>query len=205
MVDPGVVMEAARRIWEMIPEHLRDWSRSEVLNFIKTKAPKVFQFCANKISAFWAKVTNKEARNAVDTVTSNYLSLNDRISLDAKRNLFEQITGSEYRPDFNVNARELTEIVHTDEEKKAAVMQMAYLAAVFGEINQKQEAMITEYMTSLRITEELRRDIEGELREAEKEFAIFVKELSRLDEEFKRTSGIMEKAKQGANDIIDLI
>lgn len=205
MIDPSVVIETAKRIWEMIPEELRDWSKSEVLNFVQKQAPDFFRFCKNKISALWSRVTNKEAKNAVDTATSNYLSLNDKIPLDVKKNLFKQITGSEYHPDFNIETQELTEVVQTNEEKKAAAMQMAYLIAMFGEINQKQEIMIKEYITSLRITEELRRDIEEELQDAEKDFAIFAKELRHLDEEFKRTSAETEKAKKGANDIIDLI
>ena len=60
-------------------------------------------------------------------------------------------------------------------------------------------------MTSLRITEELTKDIKNELQEAEREFAIFAEELQRLDKEFKRTSSETQKAKKEANDIIDLI
>ncbi len=205
MIDPSIVIDGAKRIWEMIPEDLRDWSKSEVLNFIQKKAPDFFRFCKNKISAFWSRVTNKGAKNAVDTATSNYLSLNDKIPEDVKKDLFEGITGSVYSPDLNLRTQGLTEIIQTDEEKKAAAMQMAYLIAIFGKMNQKQELMIKEYMTSLRITEELKKDIEEELREAENEFAKFAKELIRLDEEFKRTAAETEKAKRNANDIIDLI
>jgi len=205
MIDPTIIADAIKRIWEMIPEDLRDWSKSEVLNFVQKKLPDFFRFCRNKISSLWSKVTNKEVKSAVDTATANFLSLNDKIPLDVKKNLFEKITGSEYNPDFNGKTQGLTEIVQTNEEKKAAAMQMAYLMAIFGEINQKQESMVKEYMTSLRITEELRRDIEKELQEVEKEFAKFAEELSRLDKEFKRTSAETAKAKKEADNIIDLI
>jgi len=77
--------------------------------------------------------------------------------------------------------------------------------AVLGQINQKQEAMVNEYVSALKITEELRREIENELLEAEKEFARFAEELRRLDDEFKRTSSETAKAKKEASDIIDLI
>jgi hypothetical protein len=205
MIDPSIIVDGAKRIWEMIPEDFLDWSKSEVLNFIQRKLPDFFNFCKGKISALWARITNKKAKEAVDTATSNILFLNDQIPLDIKKNLFERITGSQYNPDTNMTTQDLTEIIQTDEEKKAAAMQMAYLMAVLGQINQKQEAMVNEYVSALKITEELRREIENELLEAEKEFARFAEELRRLDDEFKRTSSETAKAKKEASDIIDLI
>jgi len=205
MIDPSVIIAGARSLWEAIPEDMRDWTKSEVLNFIQKRAPNFFNFCKNKLSAFWSRITNREVKSNVDTATANVLSLNDDIPDNVKKTLFERITGSEYHPDLNLKTQGLTEIVQTDEEKKAAAMQMAYIIAVFGKINQKQEAMISEYMTSLRITEELTKDIKNELQEAEREFAKFAEELQRLDKEFKRTSSETQKAKKEANDIIDLI
>ena len=205
MIDPVIIVTTALNIWNAIPPGLRDWSKSQVLNFIEKKAPDFFNFYRNKISVFKASITNIAAKSAIDTAASNYVSLNDKIPSDVKKTLFERITGSEYHPDLNLKTQGLTEIVQTDEEKKAAAMQMAYIIAVFGKINQKQEAMISEYMTSLRITEELKKDITNELQEAEREFAKFAEELQRLDKEFKRTSSETQKAKKEANDIIDLI
>ncbi len=205
MIDPDVITETVIRLWNAIPQELRDWSKSEVLNFIEKHAPNFFNFCKNKLSAFWARITNREVKSNVDTATANVLSLNNDIPDDVKKTLFERITGSEYLPDLNLKTQRLTEIVQTDEEKKAAAMQMAYIIAVFGKINQKQEAMISEYMTSLKISEELTKDIKNELQEAEKEFAKFAEKLRSLDEEFKRISTETQKAKKEANDIIDLI
>ena len=205
MIDPSVIIAGARSLWEAIPEDMRDWTKSEVLNFIQKRAPNFFNFCKNKLSAFWSRITNREVKSNVDTATANVLSLNDDIPDNVKKTIFKQITGSEYHPDFNVKTQGLTDIIQTDEEKKAAAMQMAYIMAVFGKINQKQEAMISEYMTSLRITEELKKDITNELQEAEREFAKFAEDLQRLDNEFKRTATETQKAKKEANDIIDLI
>jgi hypothetical protein len=205
MIDPKVILYAARNLWEAIPEEWRDWSKSEVLNFMEERAPKFFDYCKNKLSAFWSRITNRGVRSNVDTATANVLSLNDDIPEDVKKTLFERITGSEYHPDLNLKTKGLTEIVQIDEEKKAAAMQMAYIIAVFGKLNKKQESMISEYMTSLRITEELKKDITNELQEAEREFAKFAEELRNLDGEFKRASTETLKAKKEANDIIDLI
>ncbi|MDI9570078.1 MAG: hypothetical protein QM278_04985 [Pseudomonadota bacterium] len=205
MIDLSIIVDGARRIWDMIPQYLRDWSKSEVLKFIRENIPDFFNFCKGKISSLWARITNKKAKEAVDTATSNFLSLNDQIPLDVKKDLFEQITGSQYNPNANITTQGLTEIIRTDEEKKAAAMQMAYLVAVLGQINQKQEAMVKEYVSALKITEELRREIKNELFEAEKEFVRFAEELRRLDEEFKSTSFETAMAKKAADDIIDLI
>lgn len=199
------IVGAAKKVWDMIPPRLRDWSKSEVLNFVQKKAPGFFNFCREKISNLWSKVPNSRVKTIVDKVTSNFLSLNDKIPSDLKRQFFEQVTGAQYNPDPDCDTQDLSEIVQTDEEKKAAAMQMAYLTAVLGEINRKQEKMLEEYTNSLKITEKLKQDIIGEMQEAEKEFAKFAEELVRLDKEFERISTETAQAKKEANDAIDLI
>ncbi len=192
-------------VWNMIPPDLRDWSKSEVLNFVKSKAPGFFNFCRDKISNFWSKVPDGKVKTVVDKTTSAFIALNDKIPTDVKKQLFEQITGSQYNPEPVGNGEALSEVVQTDDEKKAASMQMAYLVAVLGEINQKQEHFLEEYTNSLKITEQLKQEIVEEMKEAEKEFAKFAQELIRLDKEFERISAETAKAKKEANDAIDLI
>ena len=192
-------------VWNMIPPDLRDWSKSEVLNFVQKKAPGFFNFCKDKISKFWSKVPDGKVKTVVDKTTSAFIALNDKIPTDVKKKLFEQITGSQYNPEPVGNGEALSEVVQTDDEKKAASMQMAYLVAVLGEINQKQEHFLEEYTNSLKITEQLKQEIVEEMKEAEKEFAKFAQELIRLDKEFERISAGTAKAKKEANDAIDLI
>jgi len=192
-------------VWNMIPPDLRDWSKSEVLNFVQKKAPGFFNFCKDKISKFWSKVPDGKVKTLVDKTTSAFVALNDKIPTDLKKQLFEQITGSQYNPEPVGNGEALSEVVQTDDEKKAASMQMAYLVAVLGEINQKQEHFLEEYTNSLKITEQLKQEIVEEMKEAEKEFAKFAQELIRLDKEFERISAGTAKAKKEANDAIDLI
>jgi len=205
MIDIGTITNIAISIWDKIPPDLRDWSKSEVLNFFQKKMPQFFRFCRDKISTLWGKVPDGKVKSAVNKVTSIFVSLKDKIPDDVKKSLFEQVTGSQYDPDAASNVESLAEIVQTDEEKKAAALQMAYLIAVLGEMNQKQEVMLAGYMDALKMTEELKQEILSELQEAEKEFAKFAQELARLDEEFRRTSIDTAKAKKEANDIIDLI
>ena len=196
---------AVKSVWNMIPPSLRDWSKSEVLNFVQKKAPGFFNFCKDKISKFWSKVPDGKVKTLVDKTTSAFVALNDKIPTDVKKQLFEQITGSQYNPEPVGNGEALSEVVQTDDEKKAASMQMAYLVAVLGEINQKQEHFLEEYTNSLKITEQLKQEIVEEMKEAEKEFAKFAQELIRLDKEFERISAETAKAKKEANDAIDLI
>jgi len=196
---------AVKSVWNMIPPSLRDWSKSEVLNFVQKKAPGFFNFCKDKISKFWSKVPDGKVKTLVDKTTSAFVALNDKIPTDLKKQLFEQITGSQYNPEPVGNGEALSEVVQTDDEKKAASMQMAYLVAVLGEINQKQEHFLEEYTNSLKITEQLKQEIVEEMKEAEKEFAKFAQELIRLDKEFERISAGTAKAKKEANDAIDLI
>jgi len=196
---------AVKSVWNMIPPSLRDWSKSEVLNFVQKKAPGFFNFCKDKISKFWSKVPDGKVKTLVDKTTSAFVALNDKIPTDLKKQLFEQITGSQYNPEPVGNGEALSEVVQTDDEKKAASMQMAYLVAVLGEINQKQEHFLEEYTNSLKITEQLKQEIVEEMKEAEKEFAKFAQELIRLDKEFERISAETAKAKKEANDAIDLI
>jgi len=196
---------AVKSVWNLIPPDLRDWSKSEVLNFVQKKAPGFFNFCRDKISKFWSKVPDGKVKTLVDKTTSAFIALNDKIPTDVKKQLFEQITGSQYNPEPVGNGEALSEVVQTDDEKKAASMQMAYLVAVLGEINQKQEHFLKEYTNSLKITEQLKQEIVEEMKEAEKEFAKFAHELVRLDKEFERISAETAKAKKEANDAIDLI
>lgn len=199
------IVSAAKSIWNKIPQNLRDWSKSEVLNFVQKNAPGFFNFCKDKISKFWSKVPNSRAKEAVDRITSKFLALNDKIPPDIKQRIFEEMTGAQYIPSSDSNMENLSEIVQTDDEKKAAAMQMSYLIAILGEINQKQELMLNEYMNSLKITEKLKLEIIEEMEEAEKELAKFAQELIRLDKEFERISRETAKAKKEANDAIDLI
>lgn len=201
----SAIFNTVRSIWNTIPPHLRDWSKSEVLNFAREKLPDFFKFCRDKISQFWSKVPNNRAKAAVDKITAKFLSLNDNIPQDIKRRLYEEITGAQYNPSPDCDTEVLTEVVESDDEKKAAAMQMSYLIAVLGEINQKQEVMLEQYMNNLKITEKLKQDIIEEMQEAEKEFAKFAQELIRLDKEFERLTTETEKTKKKANDIIDLI
>lgn len=205
MIDISNIVEVVKGLWDKIPPSWRDWSKSEVLNFATKKTPDIFRFCRDKISSFWDKVPNSRVKTAVDRITSKFLSLNDKIPQDLKQRFFEQVTGSPYNPDPDSNMKALSEIVQTDDEKKAAAMQMAYLIAVLGEMNQKQEVMLEEYMSALKITEKLKLDIIEEMQETEKEFAKFAQELIRLGKEFEHTSAETAKAKKEANDIIDLI
>ncbi len=205
MIDIGLITNTAISIWNMIPPNLRDWSKSQVLNFFKRKMPDFFRFCRDRIGKLWSKVPDGKVKNAVDIVTSTFVSLKDKVPDDVKKSLFEQVTGSQYDPDAGSSVESLMEIVHTDDEKKAAALQMAYLIAVLGQMNQKQEVMLAGYMDALKMTEELKQEILSELQEAEKEFAEFAQELTRLDEEYRRTSVDTAKAKKEANDIIDLI
>lgn len=205
MIDPNVFIETVKRIWGMIPEDLKDWSKSEVLNFCTNKMPEFFKFCRDKISKLWGKVPDSRAKNVVDKATSTFLSLNDKIPPELKQRFFEQVTGSQYSPEQAYNIETLSEIAQTDEEKKAAAMQMAYLIAVLGEMNQKQEVMLAGYMDAIKMTEKLKQEILDEMQEAEKEFARFAQELSRLDQEFNQTSAETAKAKKEAKNIIDLI
>ena len=206
MVLAGIsIFKGITWLWNKIPPNLRDWSKSEALNFIKDKAPGFFNFCKDKLNSFWAKVPNNRVKSIIDKTTSNFLALNDKIPADVKQRLFEQITGSQYCPDQDSNTQGFSEIIQTDDEKKAAMMQMTYLMAILGGINQKQESMLADYTNALRMTEGLKQEIMDEMKETEMEFAKFVEELSRLDKEFERLSSETQRSKKEANDIINLI
>ena len=199
------IVKIEKSIQNKIPPRLKKKKKSEVLNFVQKKAPGFFNFCKDKISKFWSKVPNNKAKTIVDKVTSKFLALNDKIPPDVKQRMFEEMTGAQYIPPSDDTMENLSDVVQTDDEKKAAAMQMSYLVAVLGEINQKQELMLNEYMNSLKMTEKLKQEIIDEIQEAEKELAKFAEELGRLDKEFERTSAETAKAKKEANDIIDQI
>lgn len=205
LLESFAVIKFAKSIWNKIPPRLRDWSKSEVLNFVQKKAPGFFNFCKEKIRGFWSKIPNSRVKEAVDRVTSKFLDLNDKIPPDVKQRMFEEMTGAQYIPPSDDIMENLSDVVQTDDEKKAAAMQMSYLVAVLGEINQKQELMLNEYMNSLKMTEKLKQEIIDEMQEAEKELAKFAEELGRLDKEFERLSAETAKARKEANDIIDQI
>jgi hypothetical protein len=205
MLSLTAIIASVKSLGALIPPHLIDWSKSEVLNLFREKIPVFFNYCKGKLSNFWGLVTNKKVKEAVDKVTSNFTDLNDKIPPDLKQRFFEHITGSKYRPDSNFNGASLSEIIQTDDEKKAAAMQMAYLVAILGGINQQQEHIISEYMKSLKISEKLKYEITVEIQEAEKELEHFVQEISQLDKEFNQISIDTAKAKKDADDIINLI
>jgi thioredoxin-like negative regulator of GroEL len=205
MIDVSNIIDVMKGLWDKIPPRWRDWSKSEIRNFAIKKLPDFFKFCRDKISSFWGKVPNSRVKTTVDKITSKFFALNDKIPADIKKHFFEQITGSQYNPESDSNTEVLAEVVQTDDEKKAAAMQMAYLIAVLGEMNQKQEVMLEEYISALKITEKLKFEIIEEMEEAEKEFAKFAEELKHLDKEFERTSAETATSKKEANDIIDLI
>lgn len=194
-----------KAIWGAVPQHLKDWSKSEVLNFAQKKVPAFFKFCRDKISSLWGRVPNSKVKTAVDKATATFFALNDKIPIDVKRRLFEEITGAKYNPDPECKMQDLSEIVQSDDEKKAAAMQMAYLTAILGEVTQKQELMLEQYMSSLNMAEKLKQEIMDEMAEAEIELGRFAQELSRLDKEFMQISSETAKARKEANDIIDMI
>jgi len=172
---------------------------------MQKKLPSFFQFFREKISKFWGKVTNNKFKGIIDKITSIFLDLNEKIPPSVKERLFRQVTGAQYNPDPTCNMQVLSDCAQTDEEKKAAAIQISYLVAILGEINQKQECMLDEYMNSLRMTEELKKDIINEMQQAEEEFAKFAQELRRLDKEFESASAETARIKKETNNIIDLI
>jgi|LSQX01.3.fsa_nt_gb hypothetical protein len=199
------IIEIARGVWDKIPPGLRDWSKSEVLHFVQKKLPDFFRFCRDKMKTFWGKVSNKKSKTIVDQVTSRFLEMNEKIPPEIKETLFSEVTGSQYDPDPSCDMQLLSENTRTTDEKKAAAMQLSYLVAILGSINEKQELMLSEYMNSLKMTEELKKEIINEMQQAEEEFEKFAQELSRLDEEFKSASTETARIKEEAKNTIDLI
>jgi len=199
------ILVFAREIWDKIPSNWRDRSKSEVLNFVQKRLPDFFRFCRDKMSKLWTKVRNSKFKTIVDKITSKFLEMNEEIPPDVKERLFRQVTGAQYDPDPTYNMQALSDCAQTDEEKKAAAIQISYLVTILGEINQKQESMLDEYMNSLRMTEELKKDIINEMQQVEEEFAKFAQELRQLDKEIESASAETARIKKEANNIIDLI
>jgi|LSQX01.2.fsa_nt_gb hypothetical protein len=203
MVDKIIFF--ASKLWNKIPPSLRDWPKKAVLNFVQKKVPGFFRFCRDKISNLWAKVPNKKSKAIVNKITSKFLEMNEKIPSDVKEQLFRQVTGAQYDPDPTYDMQALSDCVQTDDEKKAAAIQISYLVAILGKISEKQEHMLGEYMNSLRMTKELKEDIINEMQQAEEQLAKFARELSKLDKEFEAASTETARIKKEANNIIDLI
>lgn len=210
-MDLTIVKELAVRawgfgknIWDSLPEDFKDYSKSEVLNFMKKNAARLFDKCKGLMDRLWG-TGNEAAREETNRATASFIDQDDALPYEDKKRIYEEMTGSEYRPVGNYNMEVLTPIVQTDAAKKAAAIQIAILISVFGKLTEKQEAMLSGYMNALQIAEKLKQEIFVEMDSVEREITAFARELSRLDAEFVETTKRTAKTKKEASDIIDLI